>query len=68
MFTTEHAFGRRRRLRPADNPGAKYSDRMETWPDISIECVMPAGTHTPRSGGTTHDPAAVCTVIAPVCE
>ncbi len=61
MWTTEHAFGNRRRA----NPGAKYSDRMETRPDISIECVIPAGTHTPRSGSTTHDPCEVWTVITP---
>lgn len=67
MLTTEHDFGNRRRA----NRGAKYSDRIETpsdvGPDNSIECVIPAGTHTPRPEGTTHDPAAVCTVIAPAC-
>src|ERR1700728_398630 len=38
---------------------------MDTRPDIATECVVSAGSHTARSGGTTHKPCPVVNVITP---
>src|SRR5256885_1658134 len=45
--------------------GEMYKVRMDTAPEISIECTIRAGTHTPLCDGITHVPVGVCTVITP---
>src|SRR6516164_5081109 len=45
--------------------GATYSARSETGPDIPSQWRVPAGTHTPRCVGTTHEPSRVVTVTTP---
>ena len=39
--------------------------RIETLPDIVIECPTRAGIHTLRLGGTIQVPSSVCTLITP---
>jgi hypothetical protein len=46
--------------------GRKYNVLIETAPDIATECGVSAGIHTARSGGTTHTPCSVCSVITPL--
>ena len=39
---------------------------IDTGPDMATECGVFAGIHTARSGGTTHTPCFVRSVITPL--